>query len=202
MVDFKKDIEEYYDREIEVIKRLDKKELNKAMNCLLSHYENEANVYVFGNGGSAATASHMVCDFNKGASGEVQKRFRFICLNDNIPSLMAIANDVDFDDVFYFQLENKLRKEDLILAISGSGNSHNVIKAVSYAKKIGCEVVGMTGYDGGKLDKMSDYHLHVPADDMQITEDLHMGFDHMIMQIFWKYLLKKEGKSAAYKINK
>jgi len=202
MVDFKKDIEEYYDREIEVIKRLDKYELNKAMNCLLSHYENEANVYVFGNGGSAATASHMVCDFNKGASGEVQKRFRFICLNDNIPSLMAIANDVDFDDVFYFQLENKLRKEDLILAISGSGNSHNVIKAVSYAKKIGCEVVGMTGYDGGKLDKMSDYHLHVPADDMQITEDLHMGFDHMIMQIFWKYLLKKEGKSAAYKINK
>jgi D-sedoheptulose 7-phosphate isomerase len=202
MVDFKKDIEEYYDREIEVMKRLDKKELNKAMNCLLSHYENETNVYVFGNGGSSATASHMVCDFNKGASGEVQKRFRFICLNDNIPSLMAVANDIDFEDVFYFQLENKLRKEDLILAISGSGNSHNVIKAVMYAKKIGCEIIGMTGYDGGKLDKMSDYHLHVPADDMQITEDLHMGFDHMIMQIFWKYLLKKEGKSAFYKINK
>jgi D-sedoheptulose 7-phosphate isomerase len=202
MVDFKKDIGEYYDREIEVIKHLDKKELNKAMNCLLSHYENETNIYVFGNGGSSATASHMVCDFNKGASGEVQKRFRFICLNDNIPSLMAVANDIDFEDVFYFQLENKLSKEDLILAISGSGNSHNVIKAVTYAKKIGCDIIGMTGYDGGKLDKMSDYHLHVPADDMQITEDLHMGFDHMMMQIFWKYLLKKEGKSAVYKINK
>jgi D-sedoheptulose 7-phosphate isomerase len=202
MVDFKKDIGEYYDREIEVIKHLDKKELNKAMNCLLSHYENETNIYVFGNGGSSATASHMVCDFNKGASGEVQKRFRFICLNDNIPSLMAVANDIDFEDVFYFQLENKLSKEDLILAISGSGNSHNVIKAVTYAKKIGCDIIGMTGYDGGKLDKVSDYHLHVPADDMQITEDLHMGFDHMMMQIFWKYLLKKEGKSAVYKINK
>lgn len=202
MVDFKKDIQDYYDREIEVIRHLDKSELNKAMNCLLSHYEKETNVYVFGNGGSSATASHMVCDFNKGASGEVQKRFRFICLNDNVPSLMAIANDIGFEDVFYFQLENKLHKGDLILAISGSGNSHNVIKAVTYAKKIGCEVIGMTGYKGGKLDKMSDFHLHVPADDMQITEDLHMGFDHMIMQIFWKYLLAKEGKSAVYKINK
>jgi D-sedoheptulose 7-phosphate isomerase len=202
MEDFKKQIKEYYAREIKVIEDLDVEELNKAMNALLDHYEKGTTIYVFGNGGSSATASHMVCDFNKGTCSEVEKRFNFICLNDNIPTMMAVANDMSFEDVFYYQLENKLKKDDLILAISGSGNSHNVIKAVTYAKKMGCEVIGMTGYDGGKLDKMSDYHLHVPADDMQITEDLHMGFDHMMMQIFWKYLEAKAGKEAIYKINK
>jgi len=202
MVDFKKDIKDYYAREVKVIEDLDVDELNGAMNCLLEHYEKDATIYVFGNGGSSATASHMVCDFNKGTCANVERRFRFVCLNDNVPTLMAVANDMSFEDVFYYQLENKLNKGDLILAISGSGNSHNVVKAVEYAKKIGCEVIGMTGYDGGKLDRMADFHLHVPADDMQITEDLHMGFDHMIMQIFWKYLETREGKTPVYKINK
>src|SRR5574344_667020 len=202
MPDFKKDIKEYYEEEMKVIESLDENELNDVLNCLLKHYENSSTVYVFGNGGSSATASHMVCDFNKGTCANVKKRFRFVCLNDNVPTMMAVANDMSFEDVFYYQLENKLEKGDLILAISGSGNSHNVIKAVEYAKKSGCEVIGMTGYDGGRLARLSDYQLHVPADDMQITEDLHMGFDHMIMQIFWKYLETREGKTPVYKINK
>ena len=202
MVDFKKDIKDYYAREIKAVEDLDVDELNGAMNCLLEHYEKDATIYVFGNGGSSATASHMVCDFNKGTCADVEKRFRFVCLNDNVPTMMAVANDMSFEDVFYYQLENKLREGDLVLAISGSGNSHNVIKAVEYAKKQGIEIIGMTGYDGGRLGGMSDYRLHVPADDMQITEDLHMGFDHMIMQIFWKYLETREGKIPVYKINK
>jgi D-sedoheptulose 7-phosphate isomerase len=202
MPSFKKEIQDYYAREVKTINDLDVGELDRAMNCLLDHYEKEATIYVFGNGGSSATASHMVCDFNKGACADVEKRFRFVCLNDNVPTLMAVANDMSFEDVFRYQLENKLKKDDLILAISGSGNSKNVLKAVEYAKKVGCEVVAMTGYDGGKLDGMADFHLHVPADDMQITEDLHMGFDHMIMQIFWKYLETREGKTPVYKINK
>jgi len=202
MVDFRKDIKAYYDAEIKVIEDLDIDALNEAMNCLLRHYEDETNIYVFGNGGSSATASHMVCDFDKGTCSEVEKRFRFQCLNDNIPVIMAVANDMSFEDVFYYQLENKLKKDDLILAISGSGNSKNVMKAVDYAKNIGCEVIAMTGYDGGKLDKIADFHLHVPADDMQIAEDLHMGFDHMMMKIFWRYLMAKAGKDAVYKINK
>lgn len=202
MPDFTKDIRDYYAREVRVIEDLDVAELNRAMNALLACYEREGTAYVFGNGGSSATASHMVCDFNKGTCGNVEKRFRFICLNDNVPTLMAVANDVSFDDVFYYQLENKLRKGDLVLAISGSGNSKNVIKAVEYAKKQGIEIMGMTGYDGGRLDRMSDYHLHVPADDMQIAEDLHMGFDHMMMQIFWRYLETEAGLKPEYKINK
>lgn len=201
-MDFTKDIAEYYEREKAAIDKLNRKELNEAMNALLSHYEKGSTVFVFGNGGSSATASHMVCDFNKGTCYELEKKFNFVCLNDNIPMMMAVANDVGFEDVFYYQLQGKVKKGDLVLAISGSGNSHNVIKAVTYAKAMGAEIMGMTGYDGGKLAAMSDYKLHVPADDMQITEDLHMGFDHMIMQIFWKYLAKKNGKKAIYKVNK
>lgn len=199
MVDFKKDIQAYYEKEEKIIKSLNVDELNEAMNALLEAYNKEATIYVFGNGGSSATASHMMVDFNKGACSEVEKRFRFVCLNDNIPTLMAIGNDIGFENVFYYQLENKLTKNDVILAISGSGNSHNIIKAVEYAKQQGVKIIGMTGYDGGKLDKLSDYHLHAPIDDMQITEDIHMSFDHMMMQIFWRYLLSKENRPAEYK---
>jgi D-sedoheptulose 7-phosphate isomerase len=199
MVDFKKDIQAYYEKEEKIIKSLDTDELNEAMNALLNAYNKEATIYVFGNGGSSATASHMMVDFNKGACSEVEKRFHFVCLNDNIPTLMAIGNDIGFENVFYYQLENKLTKDDVVLAISGSGNSQNIIKAVEYAKKQGAKIIGMTGYDGGKLDKLSDYHLHAPIDDMQITEDIHMSFDHMMMQIFWRYLLSKENRPAEYK---
>ena len=200
-MDFIKEINDYYDREKATIDKLDWKELNTAMNALLEAYEKGATVYVFGNGGSSATASHMVCDFNKGTCYDLDKKFKFVCLNDNIPVMMALANDTSFEDVFYYQLLDRIQKSDYVLAISGSGNSHNIIKAVTYAKGLGCKIIGMTGYDGGKLAKLSDYQLHVPADDMQITEDLHMGFDHMIMQIFWKYLAAKNGKDAIYKIN-
>jgi len=201
LMDFIKEINDYYDREKATIDKLDWKELNTAMNALLEAYEKGATVYVFGNGGSSATASHMVCDFNKGTCYDLDKKFKFVCLNDNIPVMMALANDTSFEDVFYYQLLDRIQKSDYVLAISGSGNSHNIIKAVTYAKGLGCKIIGMTGYDGGKLAKLSDYQLHVPVDDMQITEDLHMGFDHMIMQIFWKYLAAKNGKDAIYKIN-
>jgi D-sedoheptulose 7-phosphate isomerase len=201
MPDFKKDIKEYYEEEMKVIESLDENELNDVLNCLLKHYENRSTVYVFGNGGSSATASHMVCDFNKGTCNELDKRFNFVCLNDNVPELMAIANDVGFEDVFFYPLEKKLKKEDCLLAISGSGNSKNVVKAVTYGKKIGCDIIAMTGYDGGQIDKMAGYHLRANVDDMQIAEDVHMSFDHMMMRILWRYLAKMAGKEAIYKHN-
>lgn len=119
------------------------------------------------------------------------EKFRLICLNDNIPTLMAVANDISFDNVFYHQLLGRLRKEDLIIAISGSGNSKNVIKAVEYAREIGTKIIGISGYDGGKLYKLSDYHLHAPISHMQVVEDVHMSFDHMIMTIFYEYFSSK-----------
>ena len=202
MADFKTDIKDYYKREIAIIEKLDIDQLNVAMNVLLDAYESKATVYVFGNGGSSATASHMMVDFNKGACSEVEKRFHFVCLNDNAPMLMAIGNDIGFENVFYYQIENKLTANDVILALSGSGNSKNVLKAVEYAKKCGCKIIGMTGYNGGKLFQLSDYHLHAPVNDMQISEDIHMSFDHMMIQIFWRYLLSKENKPAVYEEHK
>ena len=200
-MDFIAEINAYYEREKTVIDSLNREEISAAMNALLDAYERGATVYVIGNGGSSATASHMVCDFNKGTCYELDKKFKFVCLNDNIPLLMALANDTDFEDVFYYQLLDRVTPSDVVLAISGSGNSHNIIKAVNYAKGVGATIIGMTGYSGGKLGHLSDYRLHVPVEDMQITEDIHMSFDHMIMQIFWKHLARRNGKEAIYKIN-
>jgi D-sedoheptulose 7-phosphate isomerase len=110
-MDFTKEIDAYYDREKAAIDKLDRKELNAAMNALLDAYEREATVYVFGNGGSSATASHMVCDFNKGTCYDLKKKFHFVCLNDNIPVMMAIANDDSFENVFVYQLSRSPSKE-------------------------------------------------------------------------------------------
>lgn len=200
-MDFTKQIEEYYQREKQIIDALDKKEINEALNAILRHYENEDIIYVLGNGGSSATANHMVCDFDKGISLDLKKQFRVISLSDNIPMIMAIGNDIGFEDVFYLQLKNKLKPTDLVIAISGSGNSHNIVKAVQYANEVGAEVIGLTGYAGGKLKNMANINVHVPVEDMQITEDMHMSFVHVAMQIFWRYLMAKEGKEAIYKIN-
>ena len=173
-------IKSYFDREIEVIKRLNIDDINAAVQAIWAAYEREATIYIFGNGGSAATASHYVCDFNKGISEKKEKKFNFVCLNDNYPQMMAIANDISYDEVFRYPLINKLKPTDLVIGISGSGNSKNVIRAVEYAKEVGAPVVGITGYHGGKLKELADYHMDVMEDDMQISEDLHMIFDHMM----------------------
>ena len=101
---------------------------------------------------------------------------------------MAIANDDSYDQVFYKQIENIIRPNDVLLAISGSGNSKNVIKAVEYAKSVGCKVIGMTGYSGGKLKELSDIKLHVPLDNMQVAEDIHTIFNHCMMHILCNIL--------------
>lgn len=191
-VDFKKAIKEYYEREIRVINNLDLDEINEAMNAIYKTYEKQGTIYVCGNGGSAATASHMQNDFNKGISEYVDNKFRFYCLNDNYPTVMAIANDIGYEEVFRFQLLNKLNKNDLFIGISGSGNSKNVLNAAEYAKECGVKVIGITGYKGGKLKEMADYKMHVAEEDMQIDEDVHMTFDHMMMKIFYNFLTKGE----------
>ncbi len=187
-MNFKNEINSYLRELVDTIQKLDADEIDKVMNVLAEQRQTKGNIYIFGNGGSAATASHVVCDFNKGISENLTSKFNFICLNDNVPTLMAIANDISFDDVFSFQLEGRLNPADMVIAISGSGNSKNVIKAVEFAKTLGCVVIGITGYDGGKLKSLSDYRLHVPINDMQKVEDIHLVFDHMIMQIFIQHL--------------
>jgi D-sedoheptulose 7-phosphate isomerase len=192
MIDYKNAIERYIELEIATLKKLDADSINEAMNLLLQSYEHRKKIYIFGNGGSSATASHFQNDFNKGISEYTEKKFNFVCLNDNIPTVMAIANDIGFEEIFRFQLNNRLEDGDIIIAISGSGNSPNVINAVEYAKSKGNKIIGLTGYKGGKLKELSDISLHVPVMSMQVTEDIHMVFDHLMMSIFYKTLCGKE----------
>lgn len=191
-MDYRNQIKDYISLEIETLKKLDIVAIDSAMQLIMEAYHNKKRIYIFGNGGSSATASHFQNDFNKGISEYVDTKFNFTCLNDNVATLMAIANDIGFEEVFRFQLINKLEEDDLIIAISGSGNSKNVINAVEYAKERGNKIIGMTGYDGGKLKQLSDVSLHVDVMSMQVTEDVHMIFDHLIMSIFYKTLCGKE----------
>lgn len=191
-MNYTNDIKEYIKLETEVLNRLDVDSINEAMNLIMSAYENKRKIYIFGNGGSSATASHFQNDFNKGISEYVETKFEFTCLNDNVATLMAIANDIGFEEVFRFQLKNKLKPGDLVLAISGSGNSENVLRAVKYAREQGNKIIGITGYGGGKLKELSNVSLHADVMSMQVTEDIHMIFDHMIMSIFYKTLCGRE----------
>ncbi len=140
-------------------------------------------VFLMGNGGSGSTASHFACDLNKGVSYGRQKRFRAISLNDSLSTLTAYANDVSYEDIFVEQLRNFLRPADLVVGISGSGNSPNVLKAIAYANSLGAHTVGLCGFDGGKLAGAVRTPILAPVHDMQKAEDVHMILLHVAMQI-------------------
>ena len=189
LLDFSVEMRNYIEAEIKAMRALSLQDINSAINAILDARERSATIYIMGNGGSAATASHMAGDFAKGVSSSLGgKKFCFECLNDSIPILTAIANDICYEDVFVFQLKGQLKKEDLVIGISGSGNSENVVRAIQYAKQIGTPTIGITGYSGGKVKDLCDYSMHTDIDDMQIAEDMHMMFDHMIMRVLEKKL--------------
>ncbi|MCB2209991.1 SIS domain-containing protein [bacterium] len=142
--------------------------------------ESGATVFTCGNGGSWATASHMVCDFAKNTRMPDQKRLRMIGLGDNIPALTAYANDEDYSEIFAEPALGLIRKDDVLIAISASGNSPNVLKAVEVAKQAGAITLGLTGFDGGELAKMVDHVLVVPSDKIEMVEDFHLIADHLL----------------------
>jgi len=150
--------------------------------AMLESYHNNRSIFVMGNGGSASTASHWPCDLNKGCSPEDGKRFKMISLNDSISTLMAYANDLSYEKVFVEQLKNFYTPGDLVIGISGSGNSKNVLNAIEYANNNNGKTVGLCGYSGGKLRDMVDIPLWINIDDMQKVEDIHMIIVHMTMQ--------------------
>lgn len=182
-MDYISALEGYRERELAVLKRLDLAAINTVMNVLEEARLSGKRVFICGNGGSAATASHYTCDFNKGISEYQDVKYNFECLNDNIPTLMAVANDLSYDEIFRVPLRNKMKPGDILIGISGSGNSKNVVNAFEYAKSIGGTLIAIVGYDGGKLKKMADYNIHVDINDMQISEDVHMIIDHMMMWV-------------------
>jgi D-sedoheptulose 7-phosphate isomerase len=185
-MNFLDDIENYFSMLKGAIEATDRESINMVINLLQKAYEEGQQVFIMGNGGSASTASHFACDFNKGLSYGKRKRFKVISLNDNLPILLAYANDVSYENVFVEQLKNFFNPKDYVIGISGSGNSKNVIKAIEYANQNGGITIGFCGYSGGKLKEIAQYFIHVPINDMQISEDLHMIMVHLIMHVFDK----------------
>ena len=160
----------------------------KIINVILSAYENEHTIFIMGNGGSGATASHFACDINKGVSFGLEKRFKVICLNDNTPTMLAYANDNSYSDIFVEQLKNYLKQNDVVIGISGSGNSENVIKALKYANEKAATSIAFTGFEGGYLHNIAKLSLVAPVNDMQKIEDIHLILTHLMMQFFYKSL--------------
>src|SRR3954454_10133651 len=144
----------------------------------------DRGIFVCGNGGSATTSSHFVCDMVKGASSKRDKRFRIMALTDSLPTITAYANDVSYECIFVEQLKNFAQPGDVVMAISGSGNSPNVLRAIEYANSIGCKTVALTGRDGGKLGPLAQLNIQVPVPHMGRIEDAHMIVCHMIAYYF------------------
>lgn len=185
-------IRDYYTQEVAIIQSIDVAAIGRLALLLETARNSGKRIFTCGNGGSASTASHFCCDFNKNVSHGLDKKFRFECLDDNVATLTALANDIDYSDVFSIQLRNKLEKDDLLIAISGSGNSQNVLNAVDYANSHGGITVGLVGYDGGKLAGAVQHCVHIPIDNMQVVEDVHMSVDHSLMYVMSKLLNKDD----------
>ncbi len=165
-----------------VLAALDNQQIDNALVTISAAWQSGRQIITLGNGGSSLTALHFINDWNKSIFLATGKPFRGRSLVDNMGVIMAYANDISFQDVFAEQLKNILEPGDLVLAISGSGNSENVIRAVQYANENGAVTLGLCGYSGGRLKDMAHHHVWAAVNDMQIAEDVHSIFGHIVMQ--------------------
>jgi D-sedoheptulose 7-phosphate isomerase len=174
---------QYTTKLIELLQNIDLNSISEITDAL---ERTTGRIYIIGNGGSAATASHMVNDLGVGLKRRDIKNFDVQSLSDNTPVCSAISNDIGYENVFYIQLKNRVKSDDLLIAISCSGNSKNILKAVNYAKTKGTTIVGVTGFDGGELKKISDINFHVqtPKGEYGLVEDMHMILDHIIYSYY------------------
>jgi len=179
-------VKSYKSKLISLISNIDPTTIAEIINALENTIQNSSRVYILGNGGSSATASHMVNDLGAGLRRRGIINLDVVSLADNTPVITAIANDIGYDNIFYMQMEGLLKPDDLVIAISCSGNSPNITKAIQYAKKQGCKLVGVTGFDGGLLKEISDINFHVDAEKGQygLVEDVHMILDHIIYSYY------------------
>jgi len=176
-------IESYLDGLVGALRGLDRDAIEAFVEALRRARREGRQVFLFGNGGSAANASHLAVDLAKGLSYGREKRFKVFCLNDNVPTMLAYANDLGFADIFVEQLKNHLRPGDVVIAISGSGSSENVIRAVDYANQSGAVTVGLCGFSGGELKRKATIAVHTGIDDMQKSEDLSLIVGHIVYQV-------------------
>jgi|ERR1051326_1725919 D-sedoheptulose 7-phosphate isomerase len=176
--------ETYRNALLEAIDQIDTVRVEKAIEWFRQARDESRNIFVCGNGGSASTASHFTCDIVKGASQNRPARFRIMALADSLATLTAYSNDVSYECVFVEQLKNFAQSGDVVMCISGSGNSPNVVRAMEYANSIGCRTIALTGRDGGKLGPLAQLNIHVGVPHMGRIEDAHMVVCHMIAYHF------------------
>lgn len=176
-VDF---IDRYLTELESVIRGISRQDVNAVVDALMEAWRTRRTVFLIGNGGSAATASHMMNDISKFTVVDGLPRFRCIALTDNVPLMTAVGNDMSYADVFADPLRNLLEDGDTLIAISASGNSPNIVKAVEYAKERGATVIGFCGQPGGQLARLADLKVIIPSDRIGQQEDGHMILDHAI----------------------
>ena len=187
MLGIKLNPRQFLDRVGEELMKIDPAQVQALADAIYACYEKRATVFVIGNGGSGSNASHFCEDLGKCTlrredfDNDKKKRLRILSLTDNTPYILAWANDEGFDRVFSEQLKNLANPGDLLIAISGSGNSPNILRAVEWANRNGVTTFGCTGFSGGKLQGMAQKNLHVPLDDMGIVESIHLTAFHWIV---------------------
>ena len=186
------DSRQYFEELQRVFTGLSHSSIDQMADVLVKAYESERVVYTFGNGGSASLASHLACDLGKGtAYCNGGKRFRVLALTDNLITLTAWANDSSYEDVFSEQLRNFVQPQDVAFAISGSGNSKNVLNALQVARDAGATTLGISGFQGGQMKSLCDICVVVPSNNMQIIEDVHLAMAHSIFRIVYTRMSRR-----------
>ena len=173
---------EYINEKNNLLKKINFKKLEKIINLLKKCFKDDRIVYTCGNGGSSSLADHFTCDFIKQANNKTNLKIKSISLTSNFSLISAIANDISYDQIFSFQIEKLCKKNDILFLFSVSGNSPNTIKAIKKAKEIGVKTISFTGFDGGKLAKISDINLNFPIANFGIVEDCHLTIMHFFSQ--------------------
>lgn len=186
----------YIQRLTQGLSRIPADDFEKITTILLSAYDQNKQIFICGNGGSAATASHFACDLGKGTLENIhdagEKRLRVISLTDNMATFSALANDIGYEHVFSQQLRNLLQQGDVVIGISASGNSLNVINALVFAKEKGATTIGFLGFSGGNMKKFCDHFLHFEENNYQRVEDAHLIFQHIITSMIAEKKREKE----------
>ncbi len=184
-------IEEYFNKLKKGIDSLDRNMINKIIDVLFEAWKKEKQIFILGNGGSASTASHFACDIGKGTLGRKYndknlRRFKVFSLTDNVATITAYGNDLSFDDIFSQQLKNSVCEEDVVIVITGSGNSPNVIKAVEVAKQSKAITIAFLGFNGGKVKNMVEYPLLFRDTHFGRIEDSHLILCHLISSALYE----------------
>lgn len=185
-------IKNYLNAHTDLINKINLDNLDNIINLIEKKYLDGATIYTCGNGGSATTASHFITDWVKMVNLATGKKINGFSLCDNVGLITAYANDTNFDNIYAGQLRANLQQRDLLIVVSGSGNSKNIINALIYANEVGADTLAVVGYDGGVAMKLAKYTFLVPSFDMQLCEDFHLMFGHLVMKKLCRYNINHE----------